>query len=142
MTDPIADLLTRIRNASTAQLAEVLVPASKLKAEVVRILKEEGYVERFSVEAAPEGEPGERIRIVLSNIAIPFEDLGATSGTNVIEDVGTGKAVVYPFIIFAADAFGVTNNKDHTRNRTPHRNLAVTDLATRGKQVCDRYHTA
>ena len=65
MTDPIADLLTRIRNASTAQLAEVLVPASKLKAEVVRILKEEGYVERFSVEAAPEGEPGERIRIVL-----------------------------------------------------------------------------
>ena len=65
MTDPIADLLTRIRNASRAQHADVVVPSSKLKVEVVRILKEQGYVESYGVEAAPEGEAGERLRVVL-----------------------------------------------------------------------------
>lgn len=65
MTDPIADLLTRVRNASRAQHADVVVPASKLKAEIARILKEEGYVAQVSQEAAPEGEAGERLRIVL-----------------------------------------------------------------------------
>lgn len=65
MTDPIADLLTRIRNASTAQHADVLVPASRLKEEIARILKEQGYIADFSREAAPEGEAGERLRIAL-----------------------------------------------------------------------------
>lgn len=50
MTDPIADLLTRIRNAQTANKAEVTVPSSKLKQAVVGVLKEEGYVEDFRVE--------------------------------------------------------------------------------------------
>ena len=65
MTDPIADLLTRIRNASTAQHADVVVPASRLKEEVVRILKEQGYIAGFKREPAPEGEAGERLRISL-----------------------------------------------------------------------------
>ena len=65
MTDPIADLLTRVRNASRAQHADVVVPASKLKSEIVRIFQEQGYVKSFAVEPAPEGEAGERIRIVL-----------------------------------------------------------------------------
>jgi small subunit ribosomal protein S8 len=47
MTDPIADLLTRIRNAISARHTSVDVPASKLKLEIVRILKEEGYVENY-----------------------------------------------------------------------------------------------
>ena len=50
MTDPIADLLTRIRNAQTANKAEVTMPSSKLKQAVVGVLKEEGYVEDFRVE--------------------------------------------------------------------------------------------
>ncbi len=50
MTDPIADLLTRIRNAIQAKHATVQVPSSRIKAEIVRILKDEGYVEDFSVE--------------------------------------------------------------------------------------------
>ncbi len=50
MTDPIADLLTRIRNAQTANKAEVTLPSSKLKQAVVGVLKEEGYVEDFRVE--------------------------------------------------------------------------------------------
>jgi small subunit ribosomal protein S8 len=65
MTDPIADLLTRVRNASRAQHQDVLVPASGLKREIARILDEQGYIESFSQEPAPEGEAGERLRIVL-----------------------------------------------------------------------------
>jgi len=48
MTDPIADLLTRIRNAIMAKHKTLSVPASNIKKEIVRILKEEGYVEQFS----------------------------------------------------------------------------------------------
>ena len=44
ISDPIADMLTRIRNASRARHAEVLVPASKLKAEMAQILVREGFV--------------------------------------------------------------------------------------------------
>ncbi len=47
MTDPVSDLLTRIRNASAARHITVDVPASKVKLEIVRILKEEGYIENF-----------------------------------------------------------------------------------------------
>ncbi len=47
MTDPVSDLLTRIRNASAARHDTVEVPASKMKLEIVRILKEEGYIENF-----------------------------------------------------------------------------------------------
>jgi small subunit ribosomal protein S8 len=49
MSDPIADMLTRIRNALLAGQLTVEIPASKIKAEIARILKEEGYVEDFIV---------------------------------------------------------------------------------------------
>jgi len=48
MTDPIADMLTRIRNAIQARHAEVVMPASKVKAEIAKILKEEGYIKDFA----------------------------------------------------------------------------------------------
>ncbi|HEX2714552.1 MAG TPA: 30S ribosomal protein S8 [Candidatus Acidoferrales bacterium] len=48
-TDPIADLLTRIRNATRAKHARVDVPASKLKTEIARILKEEGYISTYKL---------------------------------------------------------------------------------------------
>jgi small subunit ribosomal protein S8 len=50
MTDPIADMLTRIRNAIAAKHSRVDIPGSKLKMEVARILKEEGYINSFSVK--------------------------------------------------------------------------------------------
>jgi small subunit ribosomal protein S8 len=53
MTDPIADLLTRIRNAHRALLPVVEVPHSKLKESIAQILKKEGYVSDVSVEATP-----------------------------------------------------------------------------------------
>jgi small subunit ribosomal protein S8 len=49
MTDPIADLLTRIRNAQTARKAEVSVAASRLKQAVLKVLKDEGYVADFRI---------------------------------------------------------------------------------------------
>lgn len=49
MTDPVSDLLTRIRNASEARHETVDVPSSKLKLEITRILKEEGYISNYSL---------------------------------------------------------------------------------------------
>jgi small subunit ribosomal protein S8 len=56
MTDPIADLLTRIRNAIAADHEYAEIPASKFKAEIARILDEQGYIESYSVEPARVGE--------------------------------------------------------------------------------------
>ena len=49
MTDPIADMLTRIRNASKAKLEKVDIPSSKLKVEIAKILKDEGYVKNVKL---------------------------------------------------------------------------------------------
>jgi small subunit ribosomal protein S8 len=50
MTDPIADMLTRIRNANQLKYKEVEVPASNLKKEIARILKEEGYIADYKIK--------------------------------------------------------------------------------------------
>jgi len=66
MTDPISDMLTRVRNAVASKHARVDVPASKLKAEIARILADEGYIHGFKMVAAP-AAPAERhvIRLFL-----------------------------------------------------------------------------
>jgi small subunit ribosomal protein S8 len=51
MTDPVADMLTRIRNAQMVRQVEVKMPASKLKAAIANVLKDEGYIEDFAVRA-------------------------------------------------------------------------------------------
>jgi len=53
MTDPIADMLTRIRNAVGAKRARVEIPASKLKVEIARILQDEGYIQSFRLVEEP-----------------------------------------------------------------------------------------
>ena len=50
MTDPIADMLTRIRNSSQAHHTEVTMPASKLKSALAEVLKAEGYIDSFRIE--------------------------------------------------------------------------------------------
>jgi len=52
-TDPVADMLTRIRNANAANHHDLSLPASKMKVEIARLLKEEGYIADYTV-----GEPG------------------------------------------------------------------------------------
>ncbi len=77
LTDPVADMLTRIRNALRARHQKVDVPASKLKLEIARILKEEGYVSNFK----PTEEEGHKvIRIYLKydnnneGVCAPYRD--------------------------------------------------------------------
>ena len=62
MTDPIADLLTRIRNAQTAEKISVNVTASKVKRAIVQVLKDEGYVDDYSMEEV-DGKPVINIKI-------------------------------------------------------------------------------
>ena len=63
MTDPIADLLTRIRNAVRAGHDSVEIPGSELKARVVGILKSQGYIKGYDVEPGPTGQT--RIKVAL-----------------------------------------------------------------------------
>ena len=58
MTDPIADMLTRVRNANTAYHDTVVMPHSKLKGHIAEILKQQGYIGGFDIADAPEGQPG------------------------------------------------------------------------------------
>ncbi len=60
MSDPIADMLTRIRNAQRIEKPEVLMPSSKLKVSIAQVLKDEGYIDGFKVEAN-DGKPELRI---------------------------------------------------------------------------------
>ncbi len=62
ITDPVADFLARVRNGARAQQPEVLIPYSKIKAELARILKEEGYISDYSVDTS-----GEHPRIKIIN---------------------------------------------------------------------------
>ena len=57
MTDPISDMLARLRNAVSAKHSRVDVPASKLKAEIARILQDEGYIQGFRL-VEEQGQPG------------------------------------------------------------------------------------
>ena len=63
MTDPIADMLTRIRNACGSKHRRVDMPVSKMKAEIARILKENNYIQDFRILDSEEGRPV--LRVVL-----------------------------------------------------------------------------
>src|SRR5580658_3761449 len=79
LTDPVADMLARIRNAISARHQKVDVPHSKLKAEIARILKEEGYIANYK---ATEEEGHKFLRVYLkysSDNASPMSDLKRVS---------------------------------------------------------------
>ncbi len=73
MTDPIADMLTRVRNAIAANHSRVDIPGSKLKMEVARILKEEGYINNFVTK-------GEGVKYVI-RIFLRYDAKGTSSIT-------------------------------------------------------------
>jgi len=62
ISDPIADMLTRVRNASRARHTEVVVPASRTKREIARILKEEGYIDDWAIS---KGETHDTLTVTL-----------------------------------------------------------------------------
>ncbi len=65
MTDPVADMLTRIRNASSSRHDAVLIPASKMKVAIARVLKDEGFIRDFTV-VEEEGKPQPNLKVELS----------------------------------------------------------------------------
>ena len=65
MSDPIADMLTRIRNANTAKFDTVLVPSSKMKKSIAEILFNEGYIEKFELVKSEVNDKFEDIKIYL-----------------------------------------------------------------------------
>ena len=62
LTDPIADMLTRIRNANTAMHDDVSMPSSNLKESLAKLLEKEGYIAGFTVSQA-DGRPGKTLKI-------------------------------------------------------------------------------
>ena len=85
MTDPIADMLTRIRNAVAANHPRVDVPGSKLKMEVARILKEEGYINSFVTK-------GEGAKYMI-RIFLRYDAKGASSITHLSRVSRPGRRV-------------------------------------------------
>ncbi len=85
MTDPIADMLTRIRNAIAANHPRVDVPGSKLKIEVARILKEEGYINNYVTK-------GESVKYVI-RIFLRYDAKGTSSITHLSRISRPGRRV-------------------------------------------------
>ena len=79
MTDPIADMLTRLRNAARAHKPEFIVPYSKLKSEIARILEKEGYIAGFQLEPTQKGRPNLKIRNKFVNKASAIAGLRRVS---------------------------------------------------------------
>jgi small subunit ribosomal protein S8 len=92
LSDPIADFLTRLRNGSRALKPEVRVPYSKIKAEMARVLKEEGYIANYEVETAPD-MPVPEIKIVnkLHSRATAITGLKRVSRPGLRRYVGAGE---------------------------------------------------
>jgi small subunit ribosomal protein S8 len=86
-TDPIADFLSRVRNASAAGLAEVLAPYSKIKAEMSRILAEEGYIWSYEVDTKG-AHPNLKLKLKYDNKAPVIRSLKRVSKPGVRTYVG------------------------------------------------------
>ena len=85
MTDPIADMLTRIRNAIQANHTRVDIPGSKLKMELARILKEEGYINSFSTK-------GEGVKYMI-RVFLRYDAKGVSSITHLSRVSKPGRRV-------------------------------------------------
>ena len=78
LTDPVADMLTRVRNALQARHQKVDVPASRLKTEIARILKEEGYISNYKVQNE-EGKVVLRVYLKYGGAEAAIRDLARVS---------------------------------------------------------------
>lgn len=91
MTDPIADMLTRLRNATSARKADFTVPYSKLKSEIARVLKQEGYISGFDLETPKDGHPHLRVHNKFVNRASVISGLRRVSRPGLRRYVGAGE---------------------------------------------------
>lgn len=91
MNDPIADMLTRIRNAAGARKTEFTMPYSKLKSEIARILEREGYISGFSLETPEGGHPELRIKNKFVNRTCAIAGLKRVSRPGLRRYVGSNE---------------------------------------------------
>jgi len=91
MTDPIADMLTRIRNACGAKHRRVDMPLSKMKAEVARILKENNYIQDYSTLETDEGRQVLRVRLKYAGGQSVIRQLQRVSTPGLRKYVGVGE---------------------------------------------------
>ena len=91
MTDPIADMLTRIRNACGSKHRRVDMPASKMKFEIARILKEEHFIQDFQAIETEEGRQLLRVRLKYAGGVPVIRDLQRVSTPGLRRYVGVGE---------------------------------------------------
>ncbi len=87
VTDPIADMLTRMRNATMVGHATTSVPYSKMKGAIARILKDEGFIEDFDVAEEP-GSPSKMIRVKLKYVGVRREKRAVMTGMDRVSRPG------------------------------------------------------
>ena len=87
VTDPIADLLARVRNGAQAQKIDIFIPYSRMKAEISRILKDEGYISEYSVDTTG-SHPRIKITNKLVNRTTPITGLKRVSRPGLRRYVG------------------------------------------------------
>lgn len=86
-SDPIADMLTRVRNAHMAGHSTVSLPSSKLKVAIAQILKQEGFIEEMEVVTA-DGEPQAALRLTLKYVGVRREKRPVISGLERVSKPG------------------------------------------------------
>ena len=92
MTDPVADMLTRIRNACASRHRRVDMPASKMKAELARILKENNYIQDFQTLDTEDGKKVLRVRLKYAAGGQPvIRELQRVSSPGLRQYVGVGE---------------------------------------------------
>ena len=104
MTDPIADMLTRIRNANKARFEKVNIPASKLKTSIAKILKEQGYIRNYKVVKDNKqgilqvflkyGSKGEQVISEIKRISKPSKRIYVDKGNIPLVRNGLGLAIL------------------------------------------------
>ncbi len=102
MTDPIADLVTRIRNGSKSRLEHVSIPASRLKANIVRVLRDEGYVDGFKL-TRESGRAFIDIQLKYDNKGVPV-----IRGVRRVSRPGRRRYIGYQDMVAVRSGVGVT----------------------------------
>lgn len=91
MTDPIADLLTRIRNAAQRKHASLTMPASKLKREILIVMAREGYISGYGSDKTDKGHPALRVDLKYVDGRAAIEGLRRESKPGLRKYVGSGE---------------------------------------------------
>ena len=91
MTDPIADMLTRIRNACGSKHRRVDIPVSKMKTEIARILKENNYIQDYTTVQTEDGKQVLRVRLKYAGGQAVIRELQRVSTSGCSKDVGVGE---------------------------------------------------